>query len=142
MLVSAFLFSLPSLWTALHSDPFLSGYLLLGMTRQISTLEEKHSRNQVELAQLCADFEEKYSQSQTELGQVSAALDDANALSSSLHAQLDSEKLIYKTVLCLVVLLLLARCLRELTFVCRKKNVSLLLLATVLTDCIVILATR
>jgi hypothetical protein len=112
------------------------------MTRQISTLEEKHSRDQAELAQRCTDFEEKYSQSQTELGQVSAALDDANALSSSLHVQLNSKKVIYETVLCLVVLLLLAWCLRKLTFVYRKKNVSLLLLATVLTDCIVILATR
>jgi hypothetical protein len=112
------------------------------MTRQISTLEEKHSQDQAELVQRCADFEEKYSQSQTELGQVSAALDDANALSSSLHAQLNSEKVICETELCLVVLLLLAWCLRGLTFVCRKKNVSLLLLAIVLTDCIVILATR
>ena len=112
------------------------------MTRQISTLEEKHSRDQAELVQRCTDFEEKYSQSQTELGQVSAALDDANALSSSLHAQLNSEKVIYETVLCLVVLLLLAWFLRELTFVCRKKNVSLLLLVTVSTDCIAILATR
>jgi hypothetical protein len=112
------------------------------MTQQISTLEEKHSRDQAELAQRCTDFEEKYSQSQIELGQVSAALDDANALSSSLHAQLDSEKVIYETVLCLVVLPLLAWCLRELTFVCRKKNVSLLLLETILKDCIVILATR
>ena len=82
------------------------------MTRQISILEEKHSRDQAELVQRCADFEEKYPQSQTELGQVSAALDDANALSSSLHAQLDSEKVIYKIVLCLVVLLLLAWFLR------------------------------
>ena len=112
------------------------------MTQQISTLEEKHSRDQAELAQRCTDFEEKYSQSQTELAQVSAALDDANALSSSLHAQLNSEKVIYKTVLCLAVFLLLAWCLRELTFVCRKKNVSLLLLVTVSTDCIAILATR
>jgi hypothetical protein len=60
------------------------------------------------LVQRCTSFEEKYSQSQTELGQVSAALDDANALSSSLHAQLNSEKVIYEAVLCLVVLLLLA----------------------------------
>ena len=112
------------------------------MTRQISTLEEKHSRDQAELVQRCTDFEEKYSQSQTKPGQVSAALDDANALSSSLHVQLNSEKVIYETVLCLVVLLLLAWCLRELTFVCRKKNVSLLLLATVLKDCIVIPAIR
>jgi uncharacterized protein YlxW (UPF0749 family) len=78
------------------------------MTWQISTLEEKHSRDQAELVQRCADFEEKYSQSQTELTQVSAALDDANALNSSLHAQLNSEKVTYETVLCLVVLLLLA----------------------------------
>jgi hypothetical protein len=112
------------------------------MTRQISTLEEKHSQDQAELVQRCTDFEEKYSQSQTELGQVSAALDDANALSSSLHAQLNSEKVICETVICLVVFLLLDWFLRELTFVCRKKNVSLLLLATVSTDCIVILATR
>jgi hypothetical protein len=112
------------------------------MTRQISTLEEKHSQDQAELVQRCTDFEEKYSQSQTELGQVSAALDDANALSSSLHAQLNSEKVIYKIVLCHVVFLLLAWFLRGLTFACRKKNVSLLLLVTVLTGCIVILATR
>jgi hypothetical protein len=77
------------------------------MIRQISTLEEKHSRDQAELVQRCTDFEEKYSQSQTELGQVSAALDDANALSSSLHAQLNSKKVIYEIVPCLVVLLLL-----------------------------------
>jgi hypothetical protein len=102
-----FCFSLPSLWTALHFDPFLFDCLLPGMTRQISTLEEKHSRDQAELVQRCTDFEEKYSQSQTELGQVSAALDDANALSSSLHAQLNSEKVICEIVLCLVVFLLL-----------------------------------
>jgi hypothetical protein len=107
-----FCFYLPSLWTALHSDPFLFDCLLLGMTRQISTLEEKHSRDQAELVHRCADFEEKYSQSQTELTLVSAALDDANALSSSLHAQLNSEKVTYETVLCLVVLLLLAWFLR------------------------------
>jgi hypothetical protein len=120
----------------------LFDYLLLGMTQQISTLEEKHSRDQAELAQRCTDIEEKYSQSQVELGQVSAALDDANALSSSLYAQLDSEKVIYETALCLVVLPLLAWCLRELIFVCRKKNASLLLLETILKGCIVILATR
>ena len=111
------------------------------MTRQIAILEENYSQDQAEMVRRCADFE-KYSQSQTELGQVSAALDDANALSSSLHAQLNSEKVIYGTVLCLVVLLLLAWFLRGLTFACRKKNVSLLLLVTVLTGCIVILATR
>jgi hypothetical protein len=141
-LVVLFCFSLSSLWTALPSDLFWFDCLLLGVTRQISTLEEKHSRDQAELVQRCTNFEEKYSQSQTELTQVSAALDDTNALSSSLHAQLNSEKVIYKTVLCLVVFLLLAWFLRELTFACRKKNVSLLLLVTVLIDCIVILATR
>jgi hypothetical protein len=69
------------------------------MTRQIAVLEEKHSRDQAKMAQRCADFEEKYSQSQTELNQLSAALDDANTLSSSLHARLDSEKVTYKTML-------------------------------------------
>jgi hypothetical protein len=129
-------------WTVLPSDPILFDYLLIGMTRQIAVLEEKHSRDQAEMAQRCADFEEKYSQSQTELNQVSAALDDANALSSSLHARLDSEKVTYETVPRLVMLLLLAWILKELIFVCRKKNVSLLLLVTIWTDCIVILATR
>jgi uncharacterized protein YlxW (UPF0749 family) len=82
--------------------------LLLDMTRQISTLEEKHSRDQAELVQRCSDFKEKYSQSQTELAQVSAALDDANALSSSLLTQLDSEKVTYGTVPCITVFILLA----------------------------------
>jgi hypothetical protein len=136
-----FCFSSPSLWTALPSDPVLFDYLLLGMTRQISIIEEKHSRDQAEWVQRCADFEEKYSQSQIELGQVSAALDDANALSSSLHAQLNSEKVIYKTEPCLAKFLLLARFLKELIFACRRKNVSLLLLVTISIDCIVILAT-
>ena len=137
-----FCFSLPSLWTALPSDPILFDYLSSGLTRQISILEERHSRDLAELAQRCTDFEEKYSHGQIELGQVSAALDDANALNSSLHAQLDSEKVIYKAVPCLAVLLLLAWFLKELTFARRKKNVSLLLLVTILTDCIVILAIR
>jgi hypothetical protein len=69
------------------------------MTRQTALLEEKHSQDRAELTQRCTDLEEKYSQSQIELSQVSAALDDANALSSSLHAQLDSEKVIYETAL-------------------------------------------
>jgi hypothetical protein len=77
------------------------------MTRRISTLEEKHSRDQVELVQRCFDFEENYSQSQTELAQVSAALDDANALSSSLRTQLDSKKVTYEVVPCIAVFLLL-----------------------------------
>jgi septal ring factor EnvC (AmiA/AmiB activator) len=69
------------------------------MTRQITLLEEKHSQERAELSQRCTDLEEKYSQGQIELSQVSAALDDANALSSSLHVQLDSEKVRYETVL-------------------------------------------
>jgi hypothetical protein len=129
-------------WTVLPPDLILFDYLLIGMARQIAVLEEKHSRDHAEMVQRCADFEEKYSQSQTELNQVSAALDDANALSSSLHARLDSEKVTYKTVPRLAMLLLLAWILKELIFVCRKKNVSLLLLVTIWTDCIAILATR
>jgi hypothetical protein len=106
MLVSALLL-LPRfyLWIVLPSDLISFDYLLIGMTRQIAVLEEKHFRDQAEMAQRCADFEEKYSQSQTELNQVSAALDDANALSSSLHARLDSEKVTYKTVLRLITCL-------------------------------------
>ena len=123
-----FFFSSPLLRTVLPSDLVLFDYLLLEMTRQIAILEEKHSRDQAEMVQQCADFEEKYSQSQTELNQVSAALDDANALISSLHARLDSEKVTYKTVPRLAMLLLLAWILNELIFACRKKNVSLLLL--------------
>jgi hypothetical protein len=106
MQVSALLL-LPCLysWIVLPSDLISFDYLWIGMTRQIAVLEEKHSRDQAEMAQRCADFEEKYSQSQTELNQVSAALDDANALSSSLHARLDSEKVTYKTVLRLIICL-------------------------------------
>jgi hypothetical protein len=132
----------PCLWIVLPSDLISFDYLLIGMTRQIAVLEEKHSQDQAEMARRCADFEERYSQSQTELSQVSAALDDANALSSSLHAQLDSEKVTYKTVLRLIMLFLLAWILKELIFVCRKRNVSSLLLATIWIDCIEILAIR
>ena len=82
--------------------------LSLDMARQISILEEKHSRGQAELVRRCSDFEEKYSQSQTELAQVSAALNDAKTLNSTLRAQLDSEKVTYETVPCIVVFLLLA----------------------------------
>jgi hypothetical protein len=92
-------------WTVLPSDLGLFDCFLIGMTRQIAVLEEKHSQDQAEMARRCADFEEKYSQSQTELNQVSAALDDANALSSSLHARLDSEKVTYNTVLRLITCL-------------------------------------
>jgi hypothetical protein len=108
------------------------------MTRQITVLEEKHSQDQAEMARRCADFEEKYSQSQIELSQVSAALDDANALSSSLHAQLDSEKVLTKPCFALSCSWIL----NELIFACRKKNASLLLLATTWTDCTEIPAIR
>jgi chromosome segregation ATPase len=113
---------LPLLCTVLLSDPVLFDYLLLGVTRQISIIEEKHSRDQAEWVQRCTDFEEKYSQNQTELGQVSAALDDANALSSSLHAQLNSEKVIYKIVPCLAEFLLLARFLKELILALQEEK--------------------
>jgi hypothetical protein len=136
------LLSCPCLWIVLPSDLISFDYLLIGMTRQITALEEKHSQDQAEMARRCADLEERYSQSQVELSQVSAALDDANALSSSLHAQLDSEKVTYKTVLRLVMLFLFAWILKESTFVCRKRNVSSLLLATIWIDCIEILAIR
>jgi hypothetical protein len=95
----------PCSWIVLPSDLTSFDYFLIGMTRQIAVLEEKHSRDQAEMAQRCADFEDKYLQSQTELNQVSAALDDANALSSSLHARLDSEKVTYETMLRLIMLL-------------------------------------
>jgi hypothetical protein len=104
-LVSALLLLCLCSWTVLPSDLISFDYLLIGMTRQIAVLEEKHFRDQAEMAQRCADFEDKYSQSQTELNQVSATLDDANALSSSLHARLDSEKVTYKTVLRLITCL-------------------------------------
>ena len=45
-----------------------------------------------DMARRYSDLEEKYSQGQTELARVSASLNDANALNSTLHAQLDSEK--------------------------------------------------
>jgi uncharacterized protein YlxW (UPF0749 family) len=78
------------------------------MARQISILGEKHSQGQAELVRRCSDFEEKYSQSQNELAQLSAALNDAKTLNSTLHAQLDSEKVTYETVPCIDVFLLLA----------------------------------
>ena len=78
------------------------------MTQRFSVLGEKHSQSQAELVRRCSDFEERYSQSQTELAQVSDALNDANMLNSTLRAQLDSEKVIYESVPCVAVLLLLA----------------------------------
>jgi hypothetical protein len=62
------------------------------MAGQYSVLEEKHSQSHAELVRRCCDLEEKYSKGQTELAHVSAALNDANALNSTLRAQLDSEK--------------------------------------------------
>jgi hypothetical protein len=44
------------------------------------------------MARWYSDLEEKYSQGQAELAWVSASLNDANTLNSTLHAQLDSEK--------------------------------------------------
>jgi hypothetical protein len=44
------------------------------------------------MARRCSDLEEKYSQGQIELARVSASLNDDNTLISTLHAQLDSEK--------------------------------------------------
>ena len=44
------------------------------------------------MARWYSDLEEKYSQGQTDLARVSASLNDANTLNSTLHAQLDSEK--------------------------------------------------
>jgi hypothetical protein len=76
------------------------------MTQRFSVLGEKHSQSQAELVQRCSDFEERYSQSQTELAQVSDALNDANMLNSTLHTQLDSEKVIYESASCVAVLLL------------------------------------
>jgi uncharacterized protein YlxW (UPF0749 family) len=86
----------------------LLNYFSLDMARQFSVLEEKHSQSQAELVRRCSDFEEKYSQSQAELTQASVALSDANTLNSTLRAQLDSEKVTYETVPCIVVFLLLA----------------------------------
>jgi hypothetical protein len=78
------------------------------MARQYSDLEEKHSQSQAELVRRCSDLEEKYSQSQTELARVSASLNDANTLNSTLHTQLDSEKVTCESGLCFAVFLLLA----------------------------------
>jgi hypothetical protein len=44
------------------------------------------------MARPYSDLEEKYSQGQTDLARVSTSLNDANTLNSTLHAQLDSEK--------------------------------------------------
>jgi hypothetical protein len=44
------------------------------------------------MARRYSDLEEKYSQGQTKLSRVSASLNDANTLNSTLHAQLDCEK--------------------------------------------------
>jgi uncharacterized protein YlxW (UPF0749 family) len=108
MLVSAFLLPFVYLIKLLLNLTLLLDCFSLDMARQFSVLEEKYSQSQAELVQQCYDFEEKYSQSQTELAQASAALNDANTLNSTLHAQLDSEKVTYETVPCIAVFLLLA----------------------------------
>jgi ABC-type enterochelin transport system substrate-binding protein len=46
----------------------------------------------IDMTRRYSDLEEKYSQGQTDLAQVFASLNDANTLNSTLHAQLDSEK--------------------------------------------------
>jgi uncharacterized protein YlxW (UPF0749 family) len=108
MLVGAFLLPFVYLIKLLLNLTLLLDCFSLDMARQFSVLEEKHSQSQVELVRWCSDFEEKYSQSQTELAQASAALNDANMLNSTLRAQLDSEKVTYESVPCVVVFLLLA----------------------------------
>jgi hypothetical protein len=108
MLVSASLLPFVYLIKLLLNLTILLDFFSLDMARQFSVLEEKHSHSQAELVRRCSDFEEKYSQSQTELAQVSAALNDANMLNSTLHVQLDSEKVIYESGLCFAVFSLLA----------------------------------
>jgi hypothetical protein len=108
MLVSDFLLPFVYLIKLLLNLTLLLDCFLLDMARQFSVLEEKHSQSQAELVRRCSDFEEKHSQSQTELAQVSDALNDANMLNSTLRAQLDSEKVTYESVPCVVVFLLLA----------------------------------
>jgi uncharacterized protein YlxW (UPF0749 family) len=108
MMVNAFLLPFVSLIKLLLILTLLLDCFSLDMARQFSVLEEKHSQSQAELVRRCSDFEEKYSQSQTELAQASAALNDANMLNSTLRAQLDSEKVTYESVPCVVVFLLLA----------------------------------
>jgi hypothetical protein len=46
----------------------------------------------IDMTRRYSDLEEKYSQGQTELARVCSSLNDANALNSTLNAQLDSEK--------------------------------------------------
>jgi uncharacterized protein YlxW (UPF0749 family) len=75
---------------------------LTDMAQQYSDLEEKYSQGQTELARRCSDLEEKYSQGQTELAWVSASLNDVNTLNSTLHAQLNSEKVTCESWLCLL----------------------------------------
>jgi hypothetical protein len=108
MLVNAFLPPFVYLIKLLLNLTLLLDCFSLDMDRQFSILEEKHSQSQAELVRRCYDFEEKYSQSQTELAQASAALNDANMLNSTLRAQLDSQKVTYESVPCVVVFLLLA----------------------------------
>jgi hypothetical protein len=108
MLVSALLLPFGYLIKLLLTLTLLLDYFSPDMARQYSVLEEKHSQSQAELVRRCSDLEEKYSQSQTELAHVSASLNDANMLNSTLHAQLDSEKVTCESGLCFAVFLLLA----------------------------------
>jgi hypothetical protein len=92
MLVSALHFFFGYLTILLYGWTSLLDCFLTDMARRYSDLEEKYSQGQAELAQQYSDLEEKYSLSQAELARVSASLNDANTLNSTLHAQLDSEK--------------------------------------------------
>jgi hypothetical protein len=56
----------------------------------------------IDMARRYSDLEEKYSQGQTKLARVSASLNDASTLSSTLRAQLDSEKVTSESWLCLM----------------------------------------
>jgi hypothetical protein len=92
MLVSALHFFFSYLTNLLYSWTSLLDCFLTDMARQYSDLEKKYSQGQAELARQYSDLEEKYSHGQAELARVSASLNDANTLISTLHAQLDSEK--------------------------------------------------
>jgi hypothetical protein len=96
MLVSALLLPFGYFIKLLLTLTLLLACFSPDMARQYSVLEEKHSQSQAELVRRCSDLEEKYSQSQTDM------------LNSTLHAQLDSEKVTCESGLCFAVFLLLA----------------------------------
>ena len=67
---------------------FFHGYLTNLLFGRIPLFD----RFLLDMARRYSNLEEKYSQGQTDLARVSASLNDANTLNSTLHAQLDSEK--------------------------------------------------